>query len=76
LTAFANTAGGVLLIGIKDGSRAVLGVANPLDEEERLCNLIADSIDPRLAPSVEMVNWRGAPCWRWRSIPAPYVRTG
>ena len=53
LTAFANTAGGVLLIGIKDGSRAVLGVANPLDEEERLCNLIADSIDPRLAPSVE-----------------------
>jgi predicted HTH transcriptional regulator len=59
LTAFANTAGGVLLIGIEDGSRAVLGVENPLDEEERLANLIADSIEPRLAPSVELVNWKG-----------------
>ena len=58
LTAFANTAGGVLLIGIEDGSRAVLGVENPLDEEERLCNLIADSIEPRLVPSVELVNWK------------------
>lgn len=59
LTAFANTAGGVLLIGIEDGTRAVLGVENPLDEEERLCNLIADSIEPRLVPSVELVNWNG-----------------
>jgi predicted HTH transcriptional regulator len=59
LTAFANTAGGVLLIGIEDDSRAVRGVDNPLDEEERLCNLIADSIEPRLVPSVELVNWKG-----------------
>lgn len=59
LTAFANTAGGVLLIGIEDGSRAVLGIEQPLDEEERLCNLISDSIEPRLAPSVELVNWKG-----------------
>lgn len=59
LTAFANTAGGVLLIGIKDGNRSVLGVEHPLDEEERLCSLIADSIEPRLAPSVELVNWKG-----------------
>ena len=56
VTAFANTAGGILLIGIEDGTRAVLGVKNPLDEEERLCSLIADSIEPRLAPSVELVN--------------------
>lgn len=59
LTAFANTAGGVLLIGIEDESRAVLGVENPLDEEERLCNLISDSIEPRLVPNVEMLNWSG-----------------
>lgn len=59
LTAFANTAGGVLLIGIEDNSRAVLGLDNPLDEEERLCSLIADSIEPRLVPSVELVNWKG-----------------
>lgn len=59
VTAFANTAGGILLIGIEDGTRAVLGVKNPLDEEERLCSLIADSIEPRLAPGVELVNWKG-----------------
>ena len=32
LAAFANTAGGVLLIGIEDGSKAVLGMENPLAE--------------------------------------------
>jgi hypothetical protein len=26
-----------------------------LDEEERLCSLIADAISPRLVPNVEMV---------------------
>ncbi len=46
VTAFANTAGGIILIGIEDSTRAVLGVQNPLDQEERLCNLIADSIEP------------------------------
>ena len=59
VTAFANTAGGVVLIGVADDSRAVLGVENPRDEEERLCNLISDSIAPRLAPNVQIVNWKG-----------------
>ncbi|MEI7901473.1 MAG: helix-turn-helix domain-containing protein [bacterium] len=71
LTAFANTAGGVLLIGIEDGSRAVLGVEHPLDEEERLCNLIADSIEPRLAPSVELVNWKGRSLLAVEVYPSP-----
>lgn len=53
LVAFANTAGGRLVIGLDD-QRKVVGVANPLDDEERLCNLIADSISPRLVPNVEL----------------------
>ncbi|MCD4798276.1 MAG: putative DNA binding domain-containing protein, partial [Methanosarcinales archaeon] len=56
LVAFANTAGGRLIIGLEDESREVLGVEDPLDEEERLCSLIADSIEPRLVPNVEMVS--------------------
>lgn len=48
-----------MLIGIADGSKTVLRVEHPLDEEERLCSLIADSIEPRLVPSVELVNWKG-----------------
>jgi predicted HTH transcriptional regulator len=71
LTAFANTAGGVLMIGIGDVSRAVLGLENPLDEEERLCSLIVDSIEPRLAPSVELVNWKGRTLLAVEVYPSP-----
>ena len=55
LVAFANTAGGRLVIGVEDVTRQVVGVDHPLDEEERLCNLIADSIAPRMVPNVELV---------------------
>jgi len=55
LVAFANSAGGRLVIGVDD-ARQVLGVADPLDEEERICNLIADGIAPRLVPSVELLS--------------------
>jgi ATP-dependent DNA helicase RecG len=58
LVAFANTAGGRLLIGVEDRTKEVLGVENPLDEEERLCNLIADNIEPRLVPNVEMIAFK------------------
>ncbi len=57
LVAFANTAGGRLVIGVEDDSKEVLGVEDPLDEEERLCSLIADSIDPRLVPNIELTSF-------------------
>lgn len=55
LVAFANAAGGCLVIGVDD-SRQVLGVSDPLDEEARICNRIADGISPRLVPSVELAS--------------------
>lgn len=58
LVAFANSAGGQLVIGVEDGTRAVVGVKEPLDLEERVANLIADSIEPRLLPEIEIVPWR------------------
>jgi len=36
LVAFANTAGGRLIIGVEDDSKEVIGVSDPLDEEERI----------------------------------------
>ncbi len=54
LVAFSNTAGGRLLIGVDD-DRRVVGVMHPLDEEERICSLIADSISLRLVPNVELM---------------------
>ncbi len=59
LVAFANTAGGKIIIGVEDKTREPVGINNPLDEEERLCNLIADSISPRLVPNVEMTTVEG-----------------
>jgi predicted HTH transcriptional regulator len=59
LVAFANTAGGRVVIGVADRTQEALGIDNPLDEEERLCNLIADSISPRLVPNIEMTTVEG-----------------
>lgn len=58
LVAFANTAGGVLLIGVEDGTKHVRGVPDSLATEERLANLIADTIRPRLLPEIEILRWR------------------
>lgn len=58
LVAFANTAGGRLIVGVAD-DRQVHGIANALDEEERLCSMIADNIAPRLVPNVEMITVEG-----------------
>ena len=57
-TAFANTAGGTILIGVEDRTRHVVGVSDPLDLEERVANLISDSISPRLIPEIELLCYR------------------
>lgn len=56
--AFANTVGGTLLVGIKFVSRRVCGIGDVLKMEERLANLIADSIRPQLVPDIEVVSRR------------------
>ena len=58
VAAFANTAGGTILIGVTDRTRDVRGVNNPLDLEERAANLISDSIQPRLLPEIEVISYR------------------
>ncbi|MCU0226225.1 MAG: putative DNA binding domain-containing protein [Bryobacterales bacterium] len=58
LIAFANTAGGTLVIGVEDQSKNVLGVPHVLAVEERLTSLVSDAIHPRLAPDIEVVPWR------------------
>jgi len=58
IVAFANTAGGTLVIGIKDKTKDVIGLANVLEEEERIANAIADSVSPLLIPSLQLHTWR------------------
>ena len=58
IVAFANTSGGVILLGVEDKTRAVTGIVDVLQEEERLASLISDSISPKLIPSIEVMPWR------------------
>lgn len=59
LVAFANSAGGVLLVGVEDGTSHVRGVEKPLDVAEAIANLVSDTITPRLVPEIEVLPFRG-----------------
>ena len=76
LIAFANTAGGVLVIGVDDKTRDVVGVDDPLAAEEKLANIVVDLIEPVLFPNIEITTSDGkhlliarVPFW-----PAPFYR--
>jgi len=58
VVAFANTAGGTILIGVEDGSRHVIGVKNPLRMEEKVANLVNDSISARVLPDIELLSFQ------------------
>lgn len=58
IIAFANTSGGTILVGVKDRTKEVVGIANILNEEERIANAIADSIEPLLTPNLQLCSWR------------------
>jgi ATP-dependent DNA helicase RecG len=54
IIAFANSAGGKIIVGVDD-NKNIVGVDDPLDMEERLTNIIFDSITPRILPSIEII---------------------
>ena len=58
IVAFANTAGGTIVIGVSDKEKRIVGVKNPLQEEERLANIISDSIRPLLIPDIQILSIR------------------
>ncbi len=58
LSAFSNTAGGTLLLGVEDRTRRVRGISDPLDLEERIMNLATDGISPQILPEVDILPYR------------------
>ncbi len=71
LVAFANTAGGTLLVGVEDRTARVRGVQHALEVEERIASLISDSIAPRLAPDIEILPWRRTQLIAVQVYPSP-----
>lgn len=63
IVAFANTAGGTLLIGVEDKSGHVRGVRDALELEERLV--------PRLVPELEILPWRRVNVQAVQVYPSP-----
>jgi len=58
IVAFANTSGGLLLIGVEDGTRNVCGVDDPVAAAERIANVLTDGIAPLLLPDVQTLPFR------------------
>lgn len=70
LVAFANTAGGTLVIGGQDGG-AIVRIADALSAEERLASSIADGMRPAMTSEMNLVSHAGktlllgrVPHWR------------
>jgi len=71
VVAFANTAGGTLLIGVEDGTRHVRGMADPLSVEQRLASMLSDGIAPHLLPDIEVLPWRSTNVLAVQVYPSP-----
>lgn len=71
ITAFANTAGGTLIIGVEDVSRFIVGIKEPHELEEKIANLISDTIAPNLFPEIDTVPWRDIYLLVVRVFPSP-----
>ncbi len=56
--AFANTAGGSLVIGVEDNTHYIVGLSEPHEREEQLANLISDNIQPNLVPDIDIIPWK------------------
>jgi len=52
IAAIANTANGTVIVGVAD-DKTVLGLKDPLKDEERLARAIADSIEPLLLVNIQ-----------------------
>lgn len=59
VVAFANTAGGHIIIGVEDKTKTPIGIQAPHLVEEKLSATISDAIFPLLAPNIEILNWKG-----------------
>jgi ATP-dependent DNA helicase RecG len=71
IVAFANTSGGVIVLGVEDKTKRVRGIRDVLAEEERLASMISDSISPALIPSIEVMPWRKTQVLAVEIYPSP-----
>lgn len=59
LVAFANSSGGKLVVGVRDGGREVVGVENAASVADSIANALSDSCEPLLTPRIRIDNLEG-----------------
>ena len=59
ITAFYNTRGGTIVFGVEDGTRRLVGVANPQGIEEGVVNILRVRCSLDVMPSIEFVSHQG-----------------
>ncbi len=59
IVAFANGAGGELLVGVSDKDREITGVDDPFALEEQITSMVHDSIAPPISPFFSFVTVSG-----------------
>lgn len=73
VVAFANTAGGIILIGVEDNG-VIVGLHNPSKEQEKIANSIVNRIKPLLSPdfSIQEIGGKQILIIQVDYVPAPY----
>lgn len=73
IIAFANTAGGIILIGVEDDG-TIVGLADPHHIQEQVANAIAHRIKPQILPDFHVIEAEGKSTLviQVDHLPAPY----
>lgn len=58
VVAFANTSGGMIIFGIKDKTKEIVGLKDPLLDEEKITNTVFDSVSPLIIPNIVISSFR------------------
>ena len=59
VVAFANTAGGTIVVGVEDKTKKIVGLADPLEDEMRIINKISETVHPSVYPNIDIQSYRG-----------------
>lgn len=59
VVAFTNTAGGTIVVGIEDKTKKIVGITDPLEDEERIVTTISETVTPFIMPNIDIQSYRG-----------------
>jgi ATP-dependent DNA helicase RecG len=71
IISFSNTAGGILIIGVRDKDKSIVGIDDPLKEVEKMANIIHDNVSPKISPNIDIISCRNKDLLLIQVYPGP-----